>query len=63
MCKIIREFAKSARRVPDTEEVIKQTTRQKPQKGARNGLQETRNSREERSKAVVRGWLPREEDG
>ena len=39
----------SVRWVPGTEEVRKQTTRQKPQKGARNGLQETRSSREERS--------------
>lgn len=38
----------------------KTTKRRKPQKGARNGLQETRSSREERSKAVVRGRMPTE---
>ena len=36
----------------------KRTKSQKTQKGARNGLQETRNSCEERSQAVVRGRMP-----
>ena len=41
MEKELHAFTKSARRVPGTEEVRRQTTRRKPQKGARNGLQET----------------------
>ena len=36
------------------------TMRLKPQKGARNGIQETRNCSEEPCQADLRGWLWRE---
>ena len=61
--KELQAFTHSARRVPDAEEVRKQTKSQQTQKGARNGLQETRSSCEERSQAVVRRRMPGEEDG